>query len=103
MPDKEPIEIPVKKQTTDEKLDEIIRYLHHIDRRDRMRMIGSSFHSIIWAVSTVAVLYGIWYFTTHTPQIIEAMTKQMVQQSIGGGSTSSSGGWMEQLQKYMGR
>lgn len=101
MSDKTPKEATPVLTSTDDKLDRIITYLHRMDRRDRMRMIGSSVHSVIWLVSTILVLYGLWYFTMHAPQMIQEATTRMMEQSLGGGSTSSNGGWMEQLQQYL--
>lgn len=102
MANQEPPEIPAKEQTTDEKLDVIIQYLHRIERRDHLRMVGSTVHSVLWLGSTILVLFSLWYFTQNIPQMVDLMTKQIIQQSMGGGtSTSSSGSWMEQLQNYM--
>ncbi len=95
------------KQTIEEKLDEIIGYLHRLERRDRARMIGSYIHGMIWLAFTLFIVWSSWYFVAHMPEMIEQMTNQMIQGSMGinSGSTSSEDAQslMEQLQQYLGQ
>jgi hypothetical protein len=94
------------KQTIEDKLDEIILYLHRMERRDRARMIGSYIHGMVWLISILFLFWSTWYFVAYGPQLIEEMTQKMIQQSMGmpanGASDSqSSGGYMQMLEDYM--
>jgi hypothetical protein len=92
------------KQTVEDKLDEIILYLHRMERRDRARMIGSYIHGMVWLASILLLIWSTWYFIAYGPQLIEEMTTKMIQQSMGGqASSENAGSLMEQLQQYMGR
>ncbi len=96
----ESIEEP--KQSMEDKLDEIIGYLHRLERRDRARMIGSYIHGMVWLAFTLFIIWSTWYFVAHMPQMIEQMTNQMIQGSMGGGAESQdTQSLVEQLQQYL--
>ncbi len=93
------------KQTVEDKLDEIILYLHRMERRDRARMIGSYIHGMIWLASILLLFWSTWYFIVHMPEMIEQMTNQMIQGSLGiqpnEAGDASSGGYLQMLEDYM--
>lgn len=105
MPRKNIPEESTEPQTVEDKLDAIIGYLHRIDRRDRARMIGSVIHSMIWLASILLLVWSTWYFIAYGPQLIEDMTKQMINQSMGINNTEppdeEEGGFMQMLEDYM--
>lgn len=104
MPRKSTPETTSEPATIESKLDEIILYLHRMERRDRMRMIGTYIHSMIWLASVLLLFWSSWYFVVHGPEMIKDMTQQMLQQSMGGGSTTdeeNSGGYMKMIEDYM--
>lgn len=97
-----------KPQTIEEKLDEIILYLHRMERRDHARMIGAYIKSMVWLISVLFLVWSTWYFAVYGPKMIEDLSRQMIEQSIGiqTGSTttsdeSSSAGYLQKLQDYM--
>ena len=97
-----------KPQTVEDKLDEIILYLHRMERRDHARMIGAYIKSMFWLISVLFLVWSTWYFAVYGPQLIEDLSKQMIQQSMGMNTTptetsdgSSSTGYWQMFQDYM--
>jgi hypothetical protein len=98
-------DVEEKPQTVEDKLDEIIGYLHRMERRDRARMVGSYIHGMIWLASILLLFWSTWYFIVHGPQMIEEMTNTMIQQSMGiepeASDAESSGSYMQMLEEYL--
>lgn len=97
-----------KPQTVEDKLDEIILYLHRMERRDHTRMIGAYIKSMFWLISVLFLVWSTWYFAVYGPQLVNDLSKQMIQQSMGiqTGSTttseeSSSAGYWQMFQDYL--
>ncbi len=87
-------------QTTDDKLDIIIKYLHRIDRRDRIRMWSGTVHSLLTIIPLVLTILSLWYFYTHSSEVMRDMFTGMMPGGGGGGSTSSQS-IMDQIQNYL--
>lgn len=81
----------------EEKLDQILVYLHHMDRRDRLRTIGGFVKGMLALIPLVLLLWSTWYFIEHGPELMSEITKQAVQQS----AEYSRGSLMEQFEQYM--
>lgn len=65
----------------DDKLDIIIKHLERIDRRDRLRMWGSTIKGIFGLIPTVAFIWGLWYFYHNGDQIIASIAEQAARQA----------------------
>jgi hypothetical protein len=96
----------VTPETVEDKLDQVILYLHRMERRDRARMIGSYIHGMIWLASIGLLFWSTWYFIAYGPQLMEEMTNKMIQQSMGINTTTStdpeeSTGFMKMIEDYM--
>lgn len=63
------------------KLDDIALHLEHIDRRDRMRMIGSTIRGLINMGFLVFVVWSSVYLLQHMDEIVKTMTEQAAKQS----------------------
>jgi hypothetical protein len=105
MPRKTPAES--ESGTVEDKLDEIVAYLHRMERRDRARMIGSYIHGTVWLGFTLFIIWSTWYFVANMPQMIEEMTNQMINRSMGIDSAedseeeTDSAGFMKMLENYL--
>lgn len=74
---------PEPKKTMEEKLDDIVAILHRMDRRDRMRMIGSTVRSLIGLIPLILLLWSTWYLIAHGEEFIQRITEQTVKNTIG--------------------
>ncbi len=66
----------------DDKLDQIIEYLHRMDRRDRLRTIGSTIKSLISIGTLVFFIWSGWYLSTHTDDILKKITDQATKSAM---------------------
>lgn len=83
-------------QSVEEKLDVIITYLHRIDKRDRIRMWSGTLHSLLTLVPLILTLMSLWYFYTHSSDILKGMM------GFGGsGTTQNQQSIMDQIQNYL--
>lgn len=85
-------------QSVEEKLDVIITYLHRLDKRDRIRMWSATLHSLLTLVPLVLTLLSLWYFYTHSSELLGGMMKGMIP---GSGSNASQPSIMQQIQDYI--
>jgi len=85
------------KQTVEEKLDVIIKYLHRIDKRDRIRMWSGTIHSLMTLIPLVLTLLSLWYFYTHSAELMSGMLKGMIPGGNGGTDQQSV---INQIQEY---
>lgn len=97
-----------KPRTVEEQLDEIILYLHRMERRDHARMLGAYVKSMFWLISVLFLVWSTWYFAVYGPQLINDLSKQMIQQSMGMQTTqsdssdeTSSKGYFQMFQDYL--
>lgn len=63
-------------KTVEEQLDIIIHHLNRMDRRDRLRMWSSVFHSLLTIVPIVFFAWSIWYLYAHFDDIMGSMMEQ---------------------------
>ncbi len=61
----------------EQKLDEIIVHLKHLDRRDNVRMWWSSIRTVLAILPIILVIGGGWYLVEHWVDIISSIAKQM--------------------------
>ena len=83
----EPAEKPA---SIEDKLDAIIFYLHKMERRDHMRMIGAYIKSMISLASLLILVGSSVWFLLYGEQFIQDMTEQMIKQSMGSIPTMDS-------------
>ena len=84
--------------TTDEKLDEIILHLKRMDKRDRMRMWGSTLHTIITLIPLVLLVVSSWYFLTHWQDVMKQVTS-MAPSSAAEYTKNQSQGFFDSIMK----
>ena len=86
--------------STDEKLNAILEHLHNLDRRDRLRMWGGFFRSLLSIIPFLIFLYSGWYLYQHGAEIISQVTQEAAKQAaIATKSTSQDA--VKQVQKYL--
>jgi hypothetical protein len=66
-------------KTPEEKLDLIAYYLERIDRRDKWRMWGSTFHSLLTIAPMLFFLWSSWYIYANFDDIVGTIMRQSVQ------------------------
>jgi hypothetical protein len=73
-------------------LHEIRQHLHHLDRRDRMRMVSGTIRSVILFIPTLLLLISAWYFYKYGDKIIASLAdtaaKKAAEYSTQGISSS---------------
>ena len=67
--------------TTDEKLDLIVGYLHRMDKRDRLRMVGGFFRGLIGILPVIILLVSVYYFYINGDQLIEKISSSAAEQA----------------------
>lgn len=90
MPEKAPPE-----KTIDQKLDLIVKHLEHLDRRDRVRMIGGTIRSILGLIPLLLLLGSIWYLYRHGDEFMKDILKQ------AGKNAANQNTYMEMFNEYM--
>lgn len=90
----------VEETSIEEKMDQILVYLHHMDRRDRLRTAGGFIRGIIALVPLALFLWSAWYFYEHGDELMKQMTEQAAK-SAAEYSQDQAGSLMEQLEQYM--
>jgi hypothetical protein len=83
-----------------ERLDQIALHLRHLDRRDRVRMFGSTLKSLVSLGTLAFVIWSSVYFVQHLDDIIKTMTQEMAKQTMQYGKAGSED-LMKQLQDMM--
>lgn len=79
-------------------MEDILAILHRMDRRDRMRMIGSTIRSVIGLIPVLLLLWSTWFLLAHGQEFIQQITEQTVKNTIGvGASAPSLDGLLKQL------
>ncbi len=97
---KSPSSTEDKPPSIEEQLETIVTYLHHLDRRDRLRTWGSFFRSLLTLIPIALLLWSVWYFVEHGDEFIEQITREAVEQSAAYTQDAGSG-LLEQLQQYL--
>jgi len=65
-----------KSPTVDEQLEHIVTYLHHLDRRDRIRTIGGFVRAIISILPVFVFLYSAWYLVNNWDKILTEVSNK---------------------------
>lgn len=86
--------------TMDEKMDQILIYLHRMDRRDRLRTVGGFFRGMLAIIPLAFFLWSAWYFYAHGDELMEQLTEQAAK-SAAEYSQQEAGDLMDQLEQYM--
>lgn len=68
--------------SVDEQLEKIVTYLHHLDRRDRLRTIWGAFHSVLAMIPLIILIVSGWYVYTHGDDVIKKITQETVKSMI---------------------
>jgi preprotein translocase subunit SecY len=93
-----PNSIPASQSSTDDKLDQIIHYLHQMDRRDRMRTIGGTVRSVIALIPLLLFLLSVWYIYTNGTSLLQMVTEEAAKQAAKYATPSPD--VMEQFRGY---
>ena len=84
----------------DGKLDQIVEYLHRMDRRDRLRTLGGFLRGVIGLIPIVITLAGAWYLYKHGDELLLKITKQAAEQAAV--MTKQGGnGFMKQIEQML--
>lgn len=67
---------PPEPKTLEEKMDVMIMHLERMDRRDKMRMWGSFFHSLMTIIPMIFFVWSTWYLYAHFDDIMGTMLEQ---------------------------
>lgn len=67
--------------TVEDKLDEIIRCLHRLDKRDRARTIGGFFKSLIGFIPIIILIGSVWYAYRYGDELLEKIAQQAAKQA----------------------
>lgn len=85
--------------STDEKLDEIITHLRKMDKRDRVRMLGSSIKGIIGIIPVLFFLWGAWYMYQNGDAVLEKIAAEAAKQAALV-TEKSAGTIFQQIQNF---
>ncbi len=66
-------------QTLEQKLDTVILHLERLDKRDKMRTIGSSIRFFVNLIPLVLFLFGGWYFVNHSAEFLKIIFDQAAE------------------------
>lgn len=83
--------------SADEKLDQIVEYLHQMNNRDRLRTIGGTVRGMLALIPLLLFLWSAWYFYLHGTEIIKMITDESVKSA----ATYSQQGLMDQMTQYL--
>ncbi|MDO8648289.1 MAG: hypothetical protein Q7R81_00735 [Candidatus Peregrinibacteria bacterium] len=72
---------PPPKESIEEKLDRIVLYLHHMDRRDRLRTMGATIRGILGLIPLAITLYFAWYVYHHGDELLTKVTTEAAKQA----------------------
>jgi hypothetical protein len=84
----------------EEKMDQILIYLHRMDRRDRLRTFGGFFRGILGLIPLILVVWSAWYFYAYSDEMIEKITSEAVKQTTG---YTNDAGFMDQFNEYFNK
>jgi len=96
------VSVPAKKQekrSVDEMLEEILKHLHNLDRRDRWRTIGGFFRGILGLIPIAITVYAVWYLWQHGDELLAKIAQQAAEQAAIVTSRGTDG-LVEQIQQF---
>ena len=88
-------------KTVEEKLDVMIMHLERMDRRDKLRMWGSFFHSLMTIIPMLFFVWSTWYLYVHFEEIMGTMMQQSAK-SAAAATGQSYDVILEQLKETFG-
>lgn len=68
-------------ETTDDRLDLIIEYMHRMDRRDKLRTFGGFVGGLLRLIPLIAFVWFSWHFYNNSDEILSRITEQAAQQA----------------------
>ena len=80
-----------------ERLDAIADHLRNLDRRDRMRMIGSSIRNVLHIGFLIFVVWSSVYLLQHMGEIIKTVAQETAKQTMQY-SKEGSADFLQQMQ-----
>ncbi len=86
--------------TVEQKLDVIIEHLHHLDRRDRLRTIGSTVRGLLSLIPLLFLLWSAWYVYKQGDKLLETITRQAATAAAEATKNSSKGMLDDLLERY---
>lgn len=98
MPKPDTPQSPTSGSSTNEKLDQVIYYLHRMDKRDKMRTIGGFIRTLISFIPLILLLWSVWYIIQHGDELMETIIKQTAT-ATADAAKGSSQGMLEQFMK----
>src|SRR5687767_10860222 len=98
--------MPAAVATSDEKqmlikLDLIARYLHNMDRRDRMRAVGGTIRMLIAIGYFAIVAWSTWYVFAHSKELMRKISEITLQQAMSA-SDSASESMIDRMREALG-
>lgn len=72
---------PPSPSTIEDKLNEILLHLRHLDSRDRLRTIGGFFRGLLGLIPIIVLLGSIWYVYKYGDQLLEKIAEQAAIQA----------------------
>ena len=92
--------------STDQKLDQIVAILEHMNKRDRLRTWGGFVRSLLHLIPLILIIWSTWYAYAHWDELLKEISKAAAESSAAvmqnqGGDFSKQ--LQEQMQKVMGR
>jgi hypothetical protein len=64
------------RQTVEDKLDDILAYMHRFERRDRIRTFNATMHALFSIVPMLMFIYGSWYLYAHGAELMKTLSEQ---------------------------
>lgn len=86
-----------KKSEPQDKLDIIIMHLERMDKRDRIRMVGSTLKGLISLIPVLAFIWGAWYFYENGDAIMTDIARKAAEQAAAV-TKQGTQGILEQIQ-----
>jgi succinate dehydrogenase/fumarate reductase cytochrome b subunit len=103
-----PKKIP-EPMTTEQKIDEVVEILRQMNHRDRLRMWGSTFHSILGLIPIIIFIGSAWYVYNFGDELLQQIAAEAAKQASNvatgnaqvffeGFDSSAMNEWFRQMQ-----
>ncbi|MDB4978636.1 MAG: hypothetical protein JWM56_822 [Candidatus Peribacteria bacterium] len=96
MPDTEPDSL----SQISTQMDKMLLLIELMNKRDRLRTVGSFFRGIISIIPVIIFIWSTWYFFAHGNEILGKITKMATDQAINS-SANPSPGLTQRLEELM--
>lgn len=90
---------PTPKASVEDKLDEILAFMHRAERRDRIRTVGSTIKGVLSIIPIAVLLGSLWYFYENGEEVMNTLMDKTIQKS----AEYSQESLLDQLEGYMQR